>query len=189
MVKGPMTPVLAFTLAACVAGCAGSSRPPTSRAQPSAALASAVPPDPQLERGLWHAPVPAPRDASKLVWAGTDAPAPCRALVNTGPVTRVDSEAEFEALFCRASDIDWRRLQLFWYRLAPMSGRALLTVDVVLNDSQINWLIAPEPCSDRNGPPAPMPAIVIARSDWPVIARPRPDVPADCPATHDGYGY
>jgi len=110
-------------------------------------------------------------------------------LVNTGPVTRVDSEAEFEALFCRASDIDWRRLQLFWYRLAPMSGRALLTVDVVLNDSQINWLIAPEPCSDRNGPPAPMPAIVIARSDWPVIARPRPDVPADCPATHDGYGY
>jgi hypothetical protein len=146
-----------------------------------------MPPDPGRERAPWHAPVPVPQGAGKLAWAGTSAPVLCRAAVNTGPVIRIDNEADFEALFCRGSDVDWQRLQLFVYRLAPMT-RALLTEGVVLNELQINWLLVPEPCPDWTGPSAP-PAILIARSDLEVVARPKPGVPVDCPATGDGYGY
>ena len=78
-------------------------------------------------------------------------------------------------------------LSLFVYRLTGMT-RAWQTEAVVLNDSQINWLLVPEPCADWTGASAP-PAILIARSDLPVIARPKSGVPVDCPATVDGYGY
>ena len=181
--------VWVFVLAGCVPGCAGASSPKGSLPPSALALGSALPPDPQLEQGPWHAPMPVPHGANKLAWAGTYAPSPCRTAINTGPVIRVDSEVEFESLFCRRSNVDWPRQQLFWYRLAPMSSRALLTEDVVVNDSLINWLIAPEPCPDRSGASASAPVIVIARSDLPVVVRPMPDVPADCPVTGDGYGY
>jgi hypothetical protein len=182
------TAVLALVLAGCVPCCSGSSQQKSSLARPVASVGSAMPPEPALERGSWHAPLPVPQGEGKLAWAGTSAPSPCRAAVNTGPVIRVDNEADFEALFCRSSDVDWRRFQLFWYRLAATAERALATEDVVLNDSQINWLLVPESCPDWNGPSAPAPAILIARSDLPVVARPKPAVPADCPAG-DGYGY
>ena len=182
----------ALLLAGCVTGCAGSSPPESSPqgalSRPTAALGNAMPADPARERGVWHAPVPSPQGASKLAWVATSAPVPCRAAVNTGPVTRVDNEADFEALFCRGSDVDWQRLQLFVYRLAPTARRTLLTQDVVLNDSQINWLLVPEPCPDWSGRSAE-PAILMARGELPVYARPKPDVLVDCPATGDGYGY
>jgi len=146
-----------------------------------------MPPDPTREHDIWHAPEPAALRADSLAWAGTPAPVPCRAAVNTGPVTRIDNEADFQALFCRPSDVAWQRLQLFVYRLTGMT-RAWQTEAVVLNDSQINWLLVPAPCADWTGASAP-PAILIARSDLPVIARPKSGVPVDCPATVDGYGY
>jgi len=189
--RSTLTAILAVLFAACVNGCAASAPPQSSSdgalATRAAAEGSALPPDPARESGVrWKAPVPVARGVGRLAWAGSSAPAPCRAAVNTGPVIRVDNEADFEALFCRRSDIDWRRLQLFLYRLAPMAGRALLTEDVVLNDSQINWLLVPAPCPDSGGSAA-QPAILIARSDLPVVARLKPSVPFDCPAV--GYGY
>lgn len=172
-----------------ILSCAASGQPKGSIAPPDSSAERAPPPDPALERGPWHAPVPGPHSTSQLAWAATQTPPPCRAAVNTGPVARVDNEADFEALFCRSSDVDWQHLQLFWYRLAP-TQRALATEDVVLNDSQIDWLLVPEPCSERGGlSTPPMPAIVIGRSDLPVVARPKPPLPADCPASGEGYGY
>ena len=182
----------AFLLAGYVTGCAGSSPPESSPrgtlSRPAAAPGSAMPADPARERGVWRAPVPPPQGAGKLAWVATSSPVPCRAAVNTGPVIRVDNEADFETLFCRGSDVDWRQLQLFVYRLAPTARRTLLTEDVVLNDSQINWLLVPEPCPDWSDP-SPAPAILMARRDLPVVARPKPDVLVDCPASGDGYGY
>jgi len=187
------TAVLALLLAGCVTGCAGATLPKSSPggslSRHAAGPGSAMPPDPACESRLrWHASVPAPQGAGKLTWASASAPALCRAAVNIGPVTRVENEADFEALFCRHSDVDWQRLQLFVYRLAPMAPRALLTEDVVLNDSQINWLLVPEPCPEGSGPSA-RPAILIARNDFPVVARLKSGVSVDCPATGDGYGY
>lgn len=184
----PASALWGLMLAGCAGGCAGSSPPKNSPSRVSEALAGEVPPDPAYARGPWRAPVPAPQAAGKLAWAGTSAPATCRAVVDTGPVSRVANEADFEALFCRSSDVDWQRLQLYVYRLAPTARRTLLTEDVVLQDSEINWLLVPEPCPDWSGPSA-QPAILIARSDLPVVARPKPAVPVDCPATGDGYGY
>jgi len=131
------------------------------------------------------------RGAGKLAWAGTEAPSLCHFPVNTGPVVRVDNEADFEALFCRSSDVDWQRVQLYWYRLALTSGRALLTEDVVSNDARIDWLLVPAACADRPGGfvSAPAPAILIMRNDWPVVARTKPEVPPDCPRSNEGYGY
>ena len=179
---------LAFVLAGCVTGCAEKTPAQSSRSlsSPAAAVGTAMPPDPAREREIWHAPEPARLHAGSLAWAGTSAPVPCRAAINTGPVTRVDNEADFQALFCRRSDVAWQRLQLFVYRLTSMT-RAWQTEAVVLNDSQINWLLVAEPCADWADASAP-PAILLARSDLPVIARPKSGVPVDCP-TGDGYGY
>lgn len=186
-----MTAMLALVLAGSLPGCAASSQPSNAPARTQAASARANPPDPAQERGPWHAPLPVSRGAAQLAWVATEAPSLCHVPVNTGPVVRVDDEADFEALFCRSSDVDWRRLQLYWYRLALTSGRALLTEDVVSTESRIDWLLVPEACADRPGgyAPAPAPAILILRNDWPVVARTKPELPADCPATNEGYGY
>lgn len=183
----PLAFLLAGALTACAPSALSRNSPPRSQSRPAAELGSEVPPDPASERqGRWHAPLLAAQGAGKLAWIGTTAPSPCRAAVGTGPVIRIDNELDFQALFCRASDVDWQHLQLLVYRLAP--HRALLTEDVVLSDSQINWLLVPRPCPDWVDPP-PQPAVLIARSGLPVVALPKPAVPADCPATSDGYGY
>jgi len=168
-----------------VGGCATSS-PPRSSFAPG--LAPESPEAPALERGPWHAPRPEPRAPGGLAWTEAPIPSPCSTRSGVAPIVQIDNEAEFSAMFCRSSDVDWKKFRILSYRGGLFSGQTFVTSDVVRDAQDINWLLQPLPCASSDTPLLGA-SILIERSTLPVVARIKPDSGVICPPNGDGYGY
>ena len=119
----------------------------------------------------------------KLRWAQVELSSGCSGAANTPPVTPVEivqNAAQFEARFCRKTDLDWSRHRLLWAHVPERVG----DVTVVRDGAQINMLVSTRStCDAAWGSEV---AVIIDDLSLPVVLLVRPGPALPCP---DGIAY